>query len=142
MDVGVVPSLELPPPLERGHALLSPERQTQFDVDAFLCSRSYGQDVHSILKELRTYSHTLQDHLVQVIHAKYRDFVELATMLNADSGRVQELGEDSSMEAAGQTLQSVRATLGELNEHILQEKEASAKARQDKVRVSLTRSVR
>ena len=43
------------PPLSRGMELLSPEKAPDFDIDAFLSSRTRGQDVDVIFSELRGY---------------------------------------------------------------------------------------
>ncbi|WFD28372.1 hypothetical protein MNAN1_003382 [Malassezia nana] len=110
---GLVPGLEMPQALGPGMPLLSLEKQPQFDVDAFLCSRAVGQDAPSILKELRGYKHTLQNHLVQMINDKYRDFVSLSKMLNAESERFKSLTDPT-------TWLRVQDTLGDMRSRVTQ----------------------
>lgn len=133
-----VPALALPAPLAAGDALLSPAAQRSFDVDAFLCSRAYGQDVHTILHELRAYSHALHERLLEVIHAKYRDFVALASRLRADAAHIQALAEHADVARAHDALARVRATLADVVEQLGAEQRASADARRCKVRARFT----
>ncbi|KAI3626728.1 hypothetical protein CBS14141_000729 [Malassezia furfur] len=132
-----VPALALPAPLAAGDALLSPAAQRTFDVDAFLCSRAYGQDVHTILHELRAYSHALHERLLEVIHAKYRDFVALASRLRADAAHIQALAEHADVARAHDALARVRATLADVVEQLGAEQRASADARRRKVHTLL-----
>lgn len=96
-DMEDVPALAMPEPLNPGMRLLSPLAQRHFDVDAFLCSRTVGQDVHAIVKELRTYKHTVQESLVQVINDKYRDFVALSSMLQSEADDICALGDEGAL---------------------------------------------
>ena len=107
-----IPALAMPPPLGPGMPLLSPAAQPCFDVDAFLCSRTVGQDVHIIVKELRAYKHTIQENLVQVINEKYRDFVALLSMLQREAGDIHSMRDKDGLQDVQASLGSLRDTLG------------------------------
>lgn len=107
-----IPALAMPRPLGPGMPLLSPAVQQDFDVDAFLCSRTVGQDVHVIVKELRAYKHTIQEHLVQVINDKYRDFVSLLSMLQKEANDIHTMGDKDGLHDVQASLGSLRDTLG------------------------------
>ena len=106
-----LPPFELPAALERGAALLDPSKQPVFDVDAFLCSRTRGQDVQSILRELREYNTTLHSELVRVINEEYRDFVELASRLRADADQIRALDAGGGLDTARQEVVQLRGEL-------------------------------
>ena len=106
-----LPPFELPAALERGAALLDPSKQPVFDVDAFLCSRTRGQDVQSILRELREYNTTLHAELVRVINEEYRDFVELASRLRADADQIRALDAGGGLDTARQEVVQLRGEL-------------------------------
>ncbi|WFC94742.1 hypothetical protein MBRA1_001376 [Malassezia brasiliensis] len=127
-----VPALALPAPLAAGDALLSPAAQRTFDIDAFLCSRAYGQDAHSIRQELRAYSQALHARLLEVIHARYRDFVALATQLRGNATQIHSLTEHADVAHAEHALTALRTTLAEIVEQLVAEKQASADARRRK----------
>lgn len=107
-----IPALAMPTPLGPGMPLLSPAAQPCFDVDAFLCSRTVGQDVHIIVKELRAYKHTIQENLVQVINEKYRDFVALLSMLQREAGDIHSMRDKDGLQDVQASLGSLRDTLG------------------------------
>lgn len=106
-----VPELAMPQPLGQGMPLLSPIEKRAFDVDAFLCSRTTGQDVHAIVKELRTYRQTLQENLVLIINEKYRDFVSLSTMLQRETDGIIELSNKDGLSEVQMALESMLATM-------------------------------
>lgn len=81
--------LEMIPPLTRGMDLLAPEKAPTFDVDAFLSSRTRGQDVYTILSELREYKSTLRDELVTTVNEEYRDFVTIATAMHQEADKIR-----------------------------------------------------
>lgn len=106
-----VPELAMPQPLGQGMPLLSPIEKRTFDVDAFLCSRTIGQDVHAIVKELRTYRQTLQENLVLIINEKYRDFVSLSAMLQKETDGIIELSNKDGLSEVQMALESMLATM-------------------------------
>ena len=106
-----VPELAMPQPLRQGMPFLSPIEKRTFDVDAFLCSRTIGQDVHAIVKELRTYRQTLQENLVLIINEKYRDFVSLSTMLQRETDGIIELSNKDGLSEVQMALESMLATM-------------------------------
>ena len=134
-DDGAVPSLAMPPALERGMPLLSPAKKEVFNVDEFLCSRAHGQDVPSILQELRTYKHSLQDSLVQLINEKYRDFVSLATMIHSDANAIHEAGDDAEVQAIRKSLFETRDMLAATETSFAQLCAEGKREREKKVRV-------
>ncbi|WFD08246.1 hypothetical protein MVES1_003618 [Malassezia vespertilionis] len=127
-----VPGFAMPAPLARGLPLLAPEQQPEFDVDAFLCSRAYGQDTQSILGELRAYSNTLHEQLVHVINEKYREIVMLATKMHNDAHVIQELGENADLSKASAALAAQRQRLVEKHGVLSQAQSANQAASEEK----------
>ena len=83
--------LEMLPPLSRGMELLSPEKAPDFDIDAFLSSRTRGQDVDVIFSELRAYKASLREELVAAVNDEYRDFVAIASAMHQDADKIKAL---------------------------------------------------
>ncbi|WFD34650.1 hypothetical protein MCUN1_001491 [Malassezia cuniculi] len=112
-DSGVadVARLEMLPPLQRGMELLSPDKAPVFDVDAFLSSRTRGQDVDTILSELRAYKATLREELIAAVNDEYRDFVSIASAMHRDADQLRALD-------AGD-IQKARADVVQLREQLV-----------------------
>ncbi|WFD33094.1 hypothetical protein MSPP1_004151 [Malassezia sp. CBS 17886] len=120
-----VPALDMPPALRRGMPLLDPAQHAHFDVDAFLCSRVRGQDVAHVLHDLRAYSGTLQQALVQVINDKYRDFVGLATLLAGDASSVRAVADVSTAAAMRASLAAMRDELRAVDGEVVRLQQAA-----------------
>ncbi|WFD43518.1 hypothetical protein MPSI1_002180 [Malassezia psittaci] len=136
-EVDDVPTLRLAPPLTHGNELLDPSLRANFDVDTFLCSRAYGQDVQSILKELRAYNQTLHEQLIGVIQEKYHDFLVLASSVHENANEIQNLGKDHDMTLIAKILHTGRDQLDEFARNMQAEKHASVQTREEQIDAAL-----
>ncbi|WFC99428.1 hypothetical protein MYAM1_002172 [Malassezia yamatoensis] len=136
-EVDDVPALMLAPPLAHGNEFLDPSLRTSFDVDAFLCSRAYGQDVQSILKELRAYSQTLHEQLIEVIQEKYHDFLVLASSVHQHAKEIKSISKDHDMALIAKILHTRRDELDELARNMQAEKQDSIQTREEQIDAAL-----
>lgn len=82
-----LPSLE---PLSRSQALLDPETSTEWDVDAFLLSRS-DLPLDELRSELREYLAELREELGVLINNEYEEFISLGLGLRGEAEQLEEI---------------------------------------------------
>lgn len=78
-------------PLAHDNALLSPALAPDFDVDAFLVSRTPASTLANINTELVQYGDRLDQELGDVVDRDFRGFVNLGTALKAEGPRIARL---------------------------------------------------
>lgn len=82
-----LPSLE---PLSRSQALLDPESSKEWDVDAFLLSRS-DLPLDELRSELREYLTELREELGVLINDEYEEFISLGLGLRGEAEQLEEI---------------------------------------------------
>jgi hypothetical protein len=82
-----LPSLE---PLSHSQALLDPESSDDWDVDAFLLSRS-DLPLDELRLELREYLAALREELGVLINDEYEEFISLGLGLRGEAEQLEEI---------------------------------------------------
>ncbi|KAJ9117561.1 hypothetical protein QFC22_004411 [Naganishia vaughanmartiniae] len=86
------PAVALPSlvPLSHAHPLLDPESTKQWDVDAFLLSRS-DLPLDELRTELRQYLASLREELGELINDEYEEFISLSLGLRGEAEQLEDI---------------------------------------------------
>ncbi|KAJ9098237.1 hypothetical protein QFC21_004566 [Naganishia friedmannii] len=86
------PAVALPSlvPLSHAHPLLDPESSKQWDVDAFLLSRS-DLPLDELRTELRQYLASLREELGELINDEYEEFISLSLGLRGEAEQLEDI---------------------------------------------------